>query len=168
MLIFDNQGTAGFGPLLPGLPTTSPNKFGDTSRVIEFNPINLDIVWEYNNVVDCTPSVNPPFLPVCAENTDGTWNRKFFSAFISGMQRLPNGNTMITEGQRGRVFEVTKEGEVVWEHISNYSNEVGTGIPAGVAAGAVYRAYRVPYHWVPRSLLYDRDKDGTYDVCQMH
>jgi hypothetical protein len=152
MMIYDNQGMAGFGRLLPGLPPTNPNKFGDVSRVIEFNPVTLDIVWEYVNVVDCTPSATPPFLPVCAEETDGTMNRKHFSAFLSSAQRLKNGNTLITEGLNGRVFEVTVEGEVVWEHYSDYSNLVGSGIPAGVAAGAVYRAYRVPYKWAPKKM----------------
>ena len=42
----------------------------------------------------------------------------FFSAYISGARRLPNGNTLITEGQFGRMFQVTPEGEVVWEYIN--------------------------------------------------
>lgn len=33
---------------------------------------------------------------------------------VSGAVRLPNGNTMITEGDFG-IWEVTKEGEVVWK-----------------------------------------------------
>jgi hypothetical protein len=28
---------------------------------------------------------------------------------------LPNGNTLITESDRGRVFEITPSGEIVWE-----------------------------------------------------
>ena len=28
---------------------------------------------------------------------------------------MPNGNTLITDSNNGRVFEVTKNGEVVWE-----------------------------------------------------
>jgi hypothetical protein len=148
MMLFDNQGQAGFGRLLPGLPPTNPNKFGAISRVIEFNPVTLDIVWEYVNVVDCTG-------PVCAEGTPGTMNRKFFSPFLSSAQRLKNGNTLITEGIKGRVFEVTVEGEVVWEHfptseLQYYGNPVGSGIPTFVASGSVYRAYRVPESWLPK------------------
>ena len=33
------------------------------------------------------------------------------------MQRLFSGNTLICEGQWGRVFEVTKDSEIVWEYI---------------------------------------------------
>jgi hypothetical protein len=43
-------------------------------------------------------------------------NKKdFFSWFISGAQRLPNGNTLINAGAVGIVFEVTSEGETVWK-----------------------------------------------------
>jgi hypothetical protein len=63
------------------------------SRVLEMNPFTGEIVWEYR--------ANPP--------------RKFFSFSRGGNQRLPNGNTLITESDRGRVFEVTRSGKIVWE-----------------------------------------------------
>lgn len=44
----------------------------------------------------------------------------FFSPHISGCQRLPSGNTLICEGGKGCIFEVTPEGEVVWEYVSPY------------------------------------------------
>jgi hypothetical protein len=44
-------------------------------------------------------------------------SNSFFSRLISGMDRLPNGNTSITCGQHGQFFEVTPSGEVVWEYI---------------------------------------------------
>ena len=42
----------------------------------------------------------------------------FFGTNISGAQRLPNGNTLITEGPTGRVFEVTAQRKIVWEYIN--------------------------------------------------
>ena len=42
----------------------------------------------------------------------------FFSSIMSGVGRLPNGNTLITSGVPGRLFEVTPDGETVW----NYAN----------------------------------------------
>lgn len=123
ILLFDNGGLAGFGSLYPGLPPYWPTTYRNYSRVIEFDPRTLEIVWEYENKI-----------PRDSE-------RKFFSWFISGAQRLLNGNTLITEGSTGRVFEVTCHGEIVWEYINPY-----------VAQGfgrAVYRAYRVPCWWVP-------------------
>ena len=38
-----------------------------------------------------------------------------YSAFISGVQRLPNGNTLVCAGAQGRVLEVTPDGEVMWD-----------------------------------------------------
>lgn len=35
-------------------------------------------------------------------------------------QRLPNDNTLITESSFGRFFEVTNEGEIVWEYVNPY------------------------------------------------
>jgi hypothetical protein len=35
-------------------------------------------------------------------------------------QRLPNGNTLINEGSFGRFFEVSLEGEIVWEYVNPY------------------------------------------------
>src|SRR5690606_8444811 len=39
----------------------------------------------------------------------------FYSGFISGATRLPGGNTLVCEGAEGRVFEVTRDGAVVWD-----------------------------------------------------
>ena len=64
-------------------------------------------------------------------------DHRFFSYNISSVQRLPNGNTLITEGQYGRVFEVTTEGEIVWEFVHPED-------------GKVYRTYRIPYDWIPQ------------------
>ena len=40
----------------------------------------------------------------------------FFADHISGAQRLANGNTLITDGTGGIVFEVTTAGATVWEY----------------------------------------------------
>ncbi len=63
------------------------------SRVIELDPVTSEIVWEYR----------------APEPSD------FFSKFRGSSQRLANGNTLICESQIGRAFEVTREGEIVWE-----------------------------------------------------
>jgi hypothetical protein len=50
----------------------------------------------------------------------------FYSFFISGAQRLPNGNTLICSGASGMVFEVTPDNQIVWK----YANPVRGG-PGG-------------------------------------
>ena len=63
------------------------------SRVIELNPLTEEIEWEYLG--------DPP--------------GSFFTPTKGSSQRLPNGNTLICEGDGGRCFEITRDGEIVWE-----------------------------------------------------
>lgn len=65
------------------------------SRVVEVDPATHQVVWSYADEM-----VNA-----------------FYTAFMGNAQRLPNGNTHITESATGRLFEVTPAGEVVWEFI---------------------------------------------------
>ena len=129
ILIFDNGGWGGYDVPNPGSPTGVKAALRDHSRVLEIDPVAMKIVWQY------TPTEAGFLAPMDCN--------RFYSPFISGMQRLPNGNTLITEGSDGRVFEVTKDHELVWEFISPYW---GQKLPMNM----VYRAYRVPYEWVPQ------------------
>ena len=44
----------------------------------------------------------------------------FWSDYISGAHRMENGNTFINEGAKGRMFEVTPKGAIVWEYLNPY------------------------------------------------
>jgi len=68
---------------------------------------------------------------------------EFFAGFMSGAQRLPNGNTLICHGVRGMILEVTPSQKVVWKYICPApAGAVARGL--GVAAGRnpVFRALR--------------------------
>lgn len=83
---------------------------------------------------------------------------EFFSFFISGAQRLPNGNTFICSGQQGRLFEVTSDQRIVWEFLNPWGGELASssgnadpqkdsGRPSPVQPTSVFRATRiVPTH----------------------
>lgn len=120
----------GHGVPNPGAPTGFNNACRDYSRVLEFDPTTLEIVWQY------TPLEAGLVIPETAYN--------FYGPTISGMQRLPNGNTLICEGDYGRLFEVTREHETVWE----YQNPHAMAYMGGITW--IYRAYRAPYEWVPQ------------------
>jgi hypothetical protein len=47
----------------------------------------------------------------------GPNKKDFFAAFMSGAQRLPNGNTLIATGFGGTIIEVTPASEIVWKYI---------------------------------------------------
>ena len=63
------------------------------SSVVELNPATNEIVWQY--------VATPP--------------ESFCTLRSGSAQRLPNGNTLICEASKGRAFEVTRGGEIVWE-----------------------------------------------------
>ena len=66
------------------------------SRVIEMDPETDKIVWSY----------------------ESKYPTSFFSYRQGAAQLLPNGNRLVTSTQTGHLFEVTPNGEVVWEFIN--------------------------------------------------
>jgi hypothetical protein len=54
----------------------------------------------------------------------------FFAGYLSGTQRLPNGNTLLCDGDHGIFSEVTPEGKTVWRFLntipSTLQNQVFT------------------------------------------
>jgi hypothetical protein len=85
------------------------------SRVIEVDPSSDEIVWTYH----------------------GTPREQFFSGHISGAERLSNDHVLICEGTSGRVFEVTREGQLVWEWINPFLDDGPIG-----PTRQVFRAHR--------------------------
>ena len=83
-------------------------------------------------------------IGVKIENTLEPWCyeaspvHQFFSNYISGADRLWSGSVLVCEGSSGRLFEVTREQEVVWEWINPFVNFRRTG---EIALG-IYRAHR--------------------------
>jgi len=53
----------------------------------------------------------------------GSKEAPFYSKYMGKMQFLRNGNLLVTESVRGRVFELSKENEVVWEYISRFDKK---------------------------------------------
>jgi hypothetical protein len=124
LLVFDNQGEGGYPPV--ELPTTGG------SRVLEIDPVTRQIVWQYTAEDSGQPS----------------W--AFRSTHISAARRLPNGNTFVDEGQSGRLFQVTRDGDVVWEYVNPYpriGSDPVTGKPT--TNHQLYRAQPVPLEWAP-------------------
>jgi outer membrane protein assembly factor BamB len=103
---------------------TSPH-----SRALEFDPKTGKPVWSYAD--PCPPA--------------------FFSPYMGSAQRLVNGNTFICESAFGRLFEVTPEGETVWEYVipffAEYPKVVGPYITG--LHNSVFRAHRYPATAIP-------------------
>jgi len=87
--------------LLPGGTILLFDNGREASRVLEVEPLTRVVTWSYER------------------------GSEFFSRSRGSVQRLPNGNTLITESDRGYVFEVTPSGEEVWRFANPDVNENG-------------------------------------------
>jgi hypothetical protein len=94
------------------------------SRILEVAPDTSEIVWDYS----------------------GNADSPFFSKIRARQQRLPNGNTLITESDGGRLFEITAAGNVVWEFVNPVRGANGdkTYIPV-VMGGHRYSRDALPF-----------------------
>jgi hypothetical protein len=90
---------------------------GRRSRVLELDPSTQEVRWRYG----------------------GTEAVDFFSKTLGSCQRLPNGNTLITESENGRAFEITRQGEIVWEMINPHRTGEGDALIA-----ALFEVVRLP------------------------
>jgi Arylsulfotransferase (ASST) len=86
------------------------------SRIVEVDPATNEIVWVHQD---------PTVLA-------------FYSFMVSGCERLPNGNTLITEGATGRLFEIAPDHETVWEYVSPWTLPSNFG-----PTPAVFRSFRI-------------------------
>jgi hypothetical protein len=69
---------------------------GGHSRVLEIDPFTQQVVWSY----------------------EGDESNGFYSECCGTNHRLPNGNTLVTETGAGRVIELTRDNEIVWEFLN--------------------------------------------------
>lgn len=111
---------------------------GDYSSVIEIAPpLKADGTYAWEPGTAFGPE-RPAWEYTAPEKKD------FYSSFISGAQRLPNGNTLICQGANGTFFEVTPEKETVWKYVNPVVGPEG-GSHRGeneMPTNAVFRVYR--------------------------
>jgi hypothetical protein len=103
------------------------------SRIIELNPQSMQIEWEYKS----------PY---------------FFSLSQGYVQMLPNGNLLITESEKGHVFELTPEKEIVWEFyhsdkktLDNPKHPENSAHPESIGEREwIYRMTRYPKQFIEK------------------
>lgn len=118
IMAFDNGGPGGY-----------PEVARPFTRVVEIDPLTMTIPKMYT------------------ASSSGLQNWSFFSPYISNAQRLPRGNTLIIEGTKGRIFEVTSTGKLVWEYMSPFAELRQEADGAQVIDTNIYRAFRLPIWW---------------------
>ena len=127
LLIFNNGLDRGYSTVVEIVPPMDERGNYTIAPGKPFGPARP--VWEYK-------ATNP---------TD------FYSSEISGAHRLPNGNTLICAGVRGKFFEVTPAGETVWEYVNPvvHNGILAQGEIAGLdhrghSWNAVFKIHRYP------------------------
>ena len=106
------------------------------SRIIELDPEGMEIVWSY----EADPK------------------EEFFSPTRGSSQRLDNGNTLICESDKGHVFEVTKDGETVWQFYSTGEETKAK------QRQAIYRMERLlPKVFIPLTIPQEKTQDAGQD-----
>ncbi len=99
----------------------------EMSRVVEIDPVSREIHWEFHS----------------------TESFAFFSKSGGSNAQLENGNILISETRKGRVFEVSPDGEIVWI----YSNPARVGYQKRKIA-RIYELQRLtperPWTWLSK------------------
>ncbi len=90
------------------------------STILELNPAEPSVVWRYG-----------------AES--------FYSPTGGAEQPLPNGNVLVSSSRGGRVFEVTRAGETVWEWVPPFDPS---------------RPHRYPYDYCPQLAALARPREA--------
>ncbi len=106
------------------------------SSVIEIRP-PLDKDGGYTIEIGSSFGPDRPVWEYTAPN-----KRSFFADFISGAHRLANGSTFICSGPQGHFFEVTPNGNIVWEYKNPFAGKAPN--PAGDPPHSVFRATHIP------------------------
>jgi hypothetical protein len=111
-----DEGLPGAGHLLV-FSNRTPGTNGEFSKVYEIAP-PVDAQGRYALPAQGPYGPAEPAWTYAAADFSGT--------YISGAQRLKNGNTFISSGPQGRMFEVTPAGEIVWEYWNTFRGEAAT------------------------------------------
>lgn len=85
------------------------------SRAVIVDPRTRKIVWEYG---------------------DGSYTDRMGAA-----QKLPNGNMLLTDSRNGRAYEITGDGERVWEFLNFEMQDIGNA----TRRGTIHHMRRIPF-----------------------
>ena len=88
-----------------------------TSKILEIDPTTEGVVWSY----------------------EGTDDNPFYSGTRGTVEELPSGSVFVGSSNDGRMFEVNREGEIVWEY---WTSEESKGKVVPIRAGHIHGALK--------------------------
>ena len=129
------------------------NGLNDEGKILIYN--NGNSTRPYSSVDIIQPLTTTPgnytynsttgYGPLIAESSyTAEINTDFYSVILSSAQRLPNGNTLICEGDSGHFFEINTANEIVWDYVSP-DTTLGIATQGDVPfSNLVFRALKFP------------------------
>ena len=96
-----------------------------------FEQCNSEVLWINMGTDDMVCEYREPY------------GLQFFAPCQGGLQRLPNGNVLVTEGDTGRIFELTDNQDIVWEFVNPFYHPS----PIYGRNNMVFRAYRYGFDY---------------------
>ena len=135
----------------------------------------------YSSVDEIIPPVDgyryrrAPNAPYAPANPAWTYAAQtptdFYASYISGAQRLPNGNTLIADGAAGTIFQVTPDGKTAWKYIVPWHYHISLwqdsahNPPARLTHGTPNKLTPVITNKVYRAYWYPPDHPGLQTLA---
>ncbi len=129
-------------------PNWIPNTYRDGGQILVFNN-GFNAPTQISKVQTITPPIGmngtytyTPGLPFGPSAVNWSYEMPIFVDFVSGANRLPNGNTLITSGPDAHIYEIDAMDSTVWEYVSPVTQNgiVSQGsVPTG---NTIFRTYR--------------------------
>jgi hypothetical protein len=111
------------------------NPDGSYSQIQLIDPIKNDGQYYIEN--------GQSYGPVEANTLYGqNLSERFYSAYMSNAQQLPNGNILINSGSQGRIFEINPDNEIVWDYIIPLFGDVPANQGQTITSNNNFRAYK--------------------------
>lgn len=121
IMVFNNGNSSGYSSIVIYNPNQTAPGFYSYDNTTGFGPAEPEWVYE---------------APVPTD---------FFSAILSGGQRLPNGNTLICDGDSGYFFEIDSNNDIVWEYVNPDATNGILSQGDEPSQNLVFRALKLPY-----------------------
>ena len=129
-------------------PNWIPNSCRDGGQIIFFNNGYND-----TNQISRAQKITPPIgvngtynylagQPFGPTIVNWSYEMPLFVDFVSGVNRLPNGNTLITSGPDAHIYELDPQDSVVWEYVSPVTQSGIVSQGATPAGNTVFRTYK--------------------------
>ncbi len=130
-------------------PHWIPDGLNDAGKILIFSNGNA-IRYSAINIIS-PPTDSPGVYTYDTMNgygpTAADWTYTapdFFSSILSSAQRLPNGNTLICDGDSGYFFEIDPSNNIVWEYINPDTQNGILSQGDTPSANLVFRALKFP------------------------